>query len=83
MKKIATIIYGAHRVRPPGTPVLKNVNVKDLKQALDDIQNSSRNSEGFYPVTYQISDEVDLLAEPWFLQNWSVSYPALGLPSDE
>ena len=77
-----TSIYGAHRVRPPGTPVINITDVKDLKQALDNIRSGSLKSEGFYPVTYQVSDEIKLLAEPWFLQKWKVSYPDPGQELD-
>ncbi|MEO2173654.1 MAG: MBL fold metallo-hydrolase [bacterium] len=73
-----TSIYGAHRMRAPGTPIVNITNVQDLKQALDDIRNGSLKSEGFYPVTYRVSDEINLLAEPWYLQSWKVSYPNPG-----
>jgi hydroxyacylglutathione hydrolase len=72
-----TSVFGAHRLRPPGTPELNIKHVKDLKLALDRIRSGSLEGEGFYPVTYPVDDDMKLLAEPRFLRRWEVSYPVV------
>lgn len=74
-----TRIYAAHRINPPGAPVLTARDVRDLKQSLNDIRSGDLGPEGLYPVRYAISDTVDLLAEPPFLQRWDITYPELSV----
>jgi hypothetical protein len=57
--------------------VLGTPDVRALKTALVRIRNGSLDTSGIYPVSYQISDDVNLFAEPAFLQNWELTYPAL------
>ncbi len=72
-----TSIYGAHRMRPPGTPVLTIRDLEDLETALENIRNGSLEPEGLYPASYPVNKDTDFLAEPWPFQNWDVTYPQL------
>ncbi len=70
-----TKIYGAHRLYPPGAPVLGASDLKDLQTSLMKIKNGDQETQGLYPVTYPVNDEMTLLAEPPWLQNWNATYP--------
>lgn len=71
----ATQIYAAHRLYPPGVPVLGIDDVTQLKTTLGRVKDGSLGATGFYPVSYPINDSVNLLAEPGFLQKWDITYP--------
>ena len=79
MKQISanTRIYGAHRLHPPGVPVLNKQDIGDLRTTLGAIRKGTVQHSGVYPVTYPINDSTNLMAEPWPLQNWDVTYPEL------
>ena len=70
-----TKIYGAHRLYPPGAPVLGASDVKDLQNSLMKIKNGEQKTQGLYPVIYPVNDEMTLWAEPPWLQNWEATYP--------
>ena len=70
-----TKIYGAHRLYPPGAPVLCASDVKDLQNSLMKIKNGEQETLGLYPVIYPVNDEMTLWAEPPWLQNWDATYP--------
>ena len=72
-----TKIYGAHRLYPPGVPVLGLQDIEDLKSTLSHIREQSIVPSGIYPVAYPINDSLNLLAEPRPLQNWEITYPEL------
>ena len=72
-----TRIYAAHRLHPPGAPVLGLKDIKDLRQTLSNIRERSIQPGGIYPVAYPINDSFNLLAEPRLLQNWDITYPEL------
>ena len=73
-----TRIFGAHRIEPPGAPELALSDVKDLDSALSAIRAGELKSTGFYPAVYPVNARMELLAEPWWLQNWEPRHPALG-----
>ena len=68
-------IFGAHRSAPPGTPEQSIVDLRDLKAVLDGIQSGDVKGSGLYPVTYAVNANMDLLAEPSWLQKWEPRYP--------
>jgi glyoxylase-like metal-dependent hydrolase (beta-lactamase superfamily II) len=70
-----TKIYGAHRLYPPGAPVFGASDVKDLQTSLRKIRNGNQDTQGLYPVSYPVNDEMTLWAEPPWLQNWDATYP--------
>lgn len=70
-------IFGAHRSAPPGTPEQTIVDLRDLKNVLQEIQSGDASGTGLYPVTYTVNATMDLLAEPSWLQNWEPRYPEL------
>ncbi len=78
-----TKIFAAHRVSAPGTPILRFKDVAALKATLRGIEEGTIEASGIYPVTYPISESVDLIAEPPFLQNWEITYPELSTPNPE
>jgi glyoxylase-like metal-dependent hydrolase (beta-lactamase superfamily II) len=63
-------VLGAHRVKPPGVPVLGMQDVHDLHSTLESIRAGAVSGEGIYPVTYPVNERVTLLAEPRWLQRW-------------
>ncbi|MBT3425873.1 MAG: MBL fold metallo-hydrolase [Gammaproteobacteria bacterium] len=70
-------IFGAHRAGPLGMPELVMDDLSSLRIALEAIRAGRAQSSGFYPVSYTVSDEILLLAEPPFLQSWQARYPEL------
>ena len=72
-------IFGAHRSGPPGIPEQTIADVHDLGKALRSIRVGELKGDGFYPVTYIVSESVQLLAEPSWLQEWEPRYPELQL----
>ncbi len=64
-------IYGAHRVTPPGTPKQSVADVKDLHSALIGIRDGDLKGAGLYPVIYPINEDMQLWAEPKWLQDWA------------
>lgn len=72
-----TKIYGAHRLHPPGVPVLGLQDIVDIKKTLNHIREQSIEPSGIYPVVYPINGSFNLLAEPSPLQNWDITYPEI------
>jgi len=64
------IIYGAHRADAPGTPVLAYQDLVDLKDALIELRSGNLAGEGTWPQTFPVNDNLTLLAEPRWLQDW-------------
>lgn len=69
-------LFGAHRVAPPGAPELNTSDVAHLQSALRQIKNGALQGEGIYPVVYPVNANVELLAEPRWLQDWTPRHPA-------
>jgi hydroxyacylglutathione hydrolase len=70
-------VFGAHRDGAIGLPELGLDNVNALKNSLLEIRSSVADSTGIYPVSYTVDDQVVLLSEPKWLQNWEAMYPSL------
>jgi glyoxylase-like metal-dependent hydrolase (beta-lactamase superfamily II) len=64
------IIYGAHRAGSPGTPVLAYQDLLDLKEALVELRSGNLKGEGTWPQAFHVNDNLTLLAEPRWLQDW-------------
>ncbi len=63
-------VFGAHRDAPPGAPELAITDVEDLQSALRAIRSGDLEGTGIYPVVYRVNARLELLAEPWWLQDW-------------
>ncbi len=72
-----TVLLGAHRVEAPGLPRLNTSDVADLRNTLVAIKAGEAQSTGIYPVSYPVNDQLELLAEPKWLQDWAPKHPGL------
>ena len=72
-------VFGAHRDDALGVPELRLETVVQLQAALEAIQSGTLKSNGIYPVAYTVSERVQLLAEPKWLQKWKPTYPELNM----
>ncbi len=70
------VVHGAHRMEPPGSPKQSYTDLVDLQSALDGIRNGEVKSKGLYPVIYPVNDEMEIWAEPKWLQDWTPTHPA-------
>lgn len=64
------VFHGAHRDGPPGLPVLKFGDLRDLHQALQRIRDGELGGQGSWPQEFPINDRLTILAEPRLLQDW-------------
>lgn len=64
------IIYGAHRAGALGTPVLAYQDLVDLRNALVELRNGNLSGEGSWPQAFPINENLTLIAEPRWLQDW-------------
>lgn len=71
-----TRIYAAHRLNPPGAPVVTMKDIEDLENALDAIKTGALQGSGIYPVVYPINDNIELYAEPSWFQDWTPNIEA-------
>lgn len=76
-----TRLYGAHGSQEGGVPELSMGDVQDLSEQLQRIKNGELKSTGTYPVGYLINDNLELLTEPRWLQNWDPRYPPGVIPN--
>jgi hydroxyacylglutathione hydrolase len=72
-------VFGAHRDDALGVPELTFETVVQLQDALNAIQSGALKSNGMYPVAYTVSERVQLLSEPRWLQKWKPTYPELNV----
>ena len=72
-------VFGAHRDDALGVPELTFETVVQLQDALEAIQSGALKSNGMYPVAYTVSERVQLLSEPKWLQKWKPTYPELNV----
>lgn len=64
------VFHGAHRMEPPGAPVLRYEDLEDLHNALIRIRDGELQGEGSWPQSFPINEGLWLLAEPTWLQDW-------------
>jgi glyoxylase-like metal-dependent hydrolase (beta-lactamase superfamily II) len=55
-----TRILSAHRVTPPGPPILGHQDLLDLRQLLIAIRDGKADHEGFFPARYRINAHLTL-----------------------
>ena len=72
-------VFGAHRDDALGVPELTFETIVQLQDALDAIQSGVLTSNGIYPVAYTVTERVQLLSEPKWLQKWKPTYPELNV----
>lgn len=74
-----TKLYPAHKYKDGGgaPEPLTMSDVKATKTALENIQNGTLKSEGFFPATYKVNSRVILYTDLVWLQNWKAYYPNL------
>jgi glyoxylase-like metal-dependent hydrolase (beta-lactamase superfamily II) len=65
-----TSFYGAHRAKPPGPPRLSPQDIKDLQKALMLIRDGELAGKGIWPQSFPVNENLTILAEPRFLQDW-------------
>jgi glyoxylase-like metal-dependent hydrolase (beta-lactamase superfamily II) len=65
-----TIILGAHRESAPGLPSLAYQDLVDLQAALIRLRDGELSGAGTWPVTFEVNDRLQLVAEPRWLQDW-------------
>lgn len=70
-------LYGAHQGPDPVIPRLNTQDLEDLREALLLIRDRQLDSSGTYPVTYVVNDQLNILAEPRWLQSWRSDYAEL------
>lgn len=63
-------LFGAHQGPDPVIPKLGTQDVKDLMAALKQIRDRELASSGTYPVIYPVNENINILAEPRWLQSW-------------
>jgi glyoxylase-like metal-dependent hydrolase (beta-lactamase superfamily II) len=68
-------LLGAHGVETGALPALAMGDVADLQEQLQRIRDGELSGEGLFPHVYVINDNLQLLAEPPWLQDWSQRYP--------
>lgn len=73
-------VFGAHRNifnrQPhPGAPEVTIDDVSDLRDALVAIRAGELTASGFYPVNYRVNANIELWANPRWLQNWTPRHP--------
>jgi len=64
------VFFGAHRTGPPGAPRQGMSNLVDLNRSLESIRDKTTSGEGVYPQVFRVNDEMVILAEPRWLQDW-------------
>ena len=65
-----TRLLGAHRVAAPGAPWLEWRDLQDLDQGLQRIRDGESEGIGTYPQQFPINENLQMLAEPRWLQRW-------------
>ena len=60
----------AHRMTPPGAPILRYSDLSDLRTTLLGIRSGTAQSTGLYPRVYRINDELELWADVRWAQDW-------------
>ncbi len=71
----ATIIRGAHGAEGGDVPTNDHSDVQDLRDTLIAIRDGKLEGTGTFPITYVVNDNMILVAEPRWLQDWTPTYP--------
>ena len=65
-----TQLLGAHRVVPPGAPRLDLRDLRELRAVLEGIRAGDIRGERGYPSRFRVNEQLDILAEPRWMQDW-------------
>ena len=63
-------LLGAHRAVPPGPPILGYRDLEDLRDALAKMRSGELEGTGIWPQSFFVSERMNLVAEPRWLQIW-------------
>lgn len=58
-----SVLLTAHRMEPPGAPILNYSDLQELQATLQGIKDGSMSGEGIFPVTYHVNDHIQLLTD--------------------
>jgi hydroxyacylglutathione hydrolase len=58
-----SVLLTAHRMEPPGAPLLNYVDLEELQATLRGIKDGTLDGEGLFPVTYRVNDHIQLLTD--------------------
>lgn len=64
------VYFGAHRITPPGPPTLQQRDLRALQGALVKMRDGELQGSGLWPQTFYVNENISLLADPRFLQDW-------------
>ncbi|MDH3439201.1 MAG: MBL fold metallo-hydrolase [Gammaproteobacteria bacterium] len=64
------VFFGAHRSGPPGAPRQLMSDLVDLNRSLISIRDETTAGEGVYPQVFYVNEQMVILAEPRWLQDW-------------
>jgi glyoxylase-like metal-dependent hydrolase (beta-lactamase superfamily II) len=64
------VYYGAHRLTPPGPPMLDQKDVAELEQALLALRAGELEGSGLWPRLFFVNESISILADPQFLHDW-------------
>lgn len=64
------VFFGAHRSGPPGAPRQMMSDLVDLNRSLASIRDRTTAGEGTYPQAFYVNEQMVILAEPRWLQDW-------------
>ena len=64
------VFFGAHRSGPPGAPRQLMPDLVDLNRSLISIRDETTAGEGTYPQAFYVNEQMVILAEPRWLQDW-------------
>ncbi len=64
----STVLLTAHRVEPPGAPLLGHADLVDLRAALAEIRSGEREGSGLFPRVFPVNRRMELWAD--FRPSW-------------
>ena len=65
-----TRILSAHRLTPPGPPILRHQDLLDLHRLLIAIRDGEADYAGFFPARYRVNEWLTLETEAPIFQDW-------------
>ena len=66
----ATRILTAHRVTPPGAPILGHADLLDLRRTLRAIRAGERSASGTFPRVFRVNAGIELHSDFAWAEDW-------------